>query len=830
AWRNKLEYMGAQAVTDVARADIIVAKAHTSETEALDKMVVLPRWVDMCFERFLASDGAEVEATREYQILAKPMAGVKAMYLLTDSMARFCASQVEELGAETAQSIDENGVTHLVVNPKTMTEHWEMLQDAWARGMRVVDTKWCNECRKVGGYVAEDKFSFVPADFEPVADAGNDSMDLDVSMSTPFTSPTHTPIKTPLSVLKQKHASMAGIHSPLVHVHKREVVIASPLHRARSESHAADDDTADELSAKRREKVEEMKSCELTLQNTMSQMIILQKMIGNSNIRLHPHLMTMFDHFHIMEELARSVVEALVVTLERWTPETCLAPVFSDAVLKDFQRAYKKIVAQTDMYCAELAKDMERSRPLADIVRAFEMRKECRRQRVLDMLRFPTQHIMRYNLHLDAILKKLPSSHPDKAGLNNVKTAFKHLLQHTENITIRNEKLGEILELRNQIEGMRDKTISGTISGTAGQTVELIYRTNCVEIADSRRQRHVVLISNVILVLAPRNLLKGVALGVKQRYKYKYISHWPLDSVQAIIDTAHGRSVRLQRLDDHGEVVLPRAVARGTLSKRKSVVRTNELNMSALAAAMDTSEDDDLPSETVLKFETEEEQLSFIQRVRTTISNLPNTSVPSAMAEDARNLVKVEQDRQRYQSSRRGSTKASLDDSFGGSFRGRIGAFSGGSRHSLVEDVQRRHSIAAHDVSLGGGELDGEHKRRSSFLRRTVGRMARGIRSLSRSSNNAKTSSKRKNSKTSRASFTDDTAEAFFQAPQPLTPLENRMVTQETCEESPAKRANLVPGRGRVPMPVSPMPTSRLATAPMLSFRAQNIDGQTSDL
>ncbi|EGD80869.1 hypothetical protein PTSG_11734 [Salpingoeca rosetta] len=475
---QRLEWMGADIVAEAKQASVIFAPPTSEASQTARRShvgrVFEPEFIHTCWHAYTDSLGYTFPNAREHQ--TAPLAGCRVYLSMTgvsETLKQKLVTWVSELGADVAPSLD-HGVTHFICN--TLDGSGESAQ---ARKLGAIPVKhtWLVECWRTRNWQDEgthrpaqaqrpapaspysnkvimflnnsnatptsprDRASTIATD-SPASESRkrkhvntsvvttrgqdfDDDVDMEAEDGTPRRK---TPKKgshmTPTSPAKMSK-DMRGMSAPMLSLKAKAVASRASRSKAKAKS-------APDLDVARKNNVMELYKCEANVSRIMG---VVEELF-HKPLKLDPadagFINRIFRSTAKIRDFAGSVAKDLKEQLDNWSEHPAIiSHVFHRERMTQYQTLYKRVVTQADDSQAAL-KELMKNKTFAHFIRQQEADPRCDRKQLRDMLMEPVQHIMRYNLHLEKIIKNTPENHPDALPLREVQECFRTIVQDTD--------------------------------------------------------------------------------------------------------------------------------------------------------------------------------------------------------------------------------------------------------------------------------------------------------------------------------------------------------------------------------------------------------------
>eukprot|EP00045_Choanoeca_perplexa_P008514 m.79572 g.79572 ORF g.79572 m.79572 type:complete len:966 (-) comp14519_c0_seq1:177-3074(-) len=678
SYREQLEIMGAQIVITASQADLTIADSHTKATEGAE-IVVKPAWINFCFPRFMATDGCEVESTRGYLLERKSFQGATVYFLMSETLAGIYRSGLEAAGAVVVDKLGPE-VTHMVVAKNSAARYWDELKQAWAMQVKVVDYGWANQ--PAAEQRQDDTYFLLNEDDFEVEEVEED-MDEDAEFTPMSTTATPAPAKhsprrilSPRATLPHTPTLRGSVRPSSTPAHLRDtsVVTSSPAQKARAAANEAEACKSPGQS-KRPYALQVLREHENNavdkFQFVLDVTTLFLERLGDRaaksyELRLVKDKLLQFED---MLSLSKTMAEALA----KLGPDDPVHPIFTDTILQRYASAYRLVVADTDNFVRDVENVAAQHKELdkcAEEIKA--LRKE--RQNFMDVLRLPFQHMVRYGIHLEELLKHTPVTDVDHAVLTKVRQKVVDIVKQTNDLTSNTEAWHTIATLKLQIahtaaEAIRAHDNKGKpVNQASAQDVRFFTHTS-----EKFNKGRIILLTNVILIVTKLKRHRGLTCTAD----YQYLHHIHLEDV-TVRASGNPNVLVLQHLLAHApEETDPETIKRqGNKAYREAIFKNGNADGTDRISRV-YPEFDGCGMQ--VRFASHELATEFQAHTGSVLRNV-GLPVPEHMALDLEayetmlidkeeSIAKCKAERERQSELSRRSSRASMSSSNSGSFR-----------------------------------------------------------------------------------------------------------------------------------------------------------------
>jgi len=226
----------------------------------------------------------------------------------------------------------------------------------------------------------------------------------------------------------------------------------------------------------------------------------------------------------------KPVVEHLVLTmnniLEGWDPEgttsfaglfagpfVCATSKVSANTTKEYLRTvYRRYIAghnQSKDFYDEIMTS-KKYQAAQDEIRRLEADPRCHRQRLVDLLMLPVQHLMRYPMHIENLMKSAPDGHPDKLTLKAELDFFAEATSIVNTAQARHETTTELFAFLQKIQDASPDCFVQGRKNIAGLPCKMQSK-----VPDTRPTKAMVFLMNDSLIVCER--LDGAKVRLPRR-------------------------------------------------------------------------------------------------------------------------------------------------------------------------------------------------------------------------------------------------------------------------------------------------------------------------
>ena len=147
------------------------------------------------------------------------------------------------------------------------------------------------------------------------------------------------------------------------------------------------------------------------------------------------------------------IVEAIGALLDNWNDvTTCMDEIFRQDMLEECLGLFRTYITGHETAKVTLEQQMKKHRPLRDFVRACELNQRCKREKLVELIHRPVQHVTRYMLYLRELHKHTPQDHPDRARTTFLIDKFADILSRVNEAQASHERYTVLFNELSDIE------------------------------------------------------------------------------------------------------------------------------------------------------------------------------------------------------------------------------------------------------------------------------------------------------------------------------------------------------------------------------------------